>query len=474
MTFCLFRRLFQPMWSGYPHYLVSAGALMAAGIVAVAPAFALNSTSGLETSMFSFFIVLGVFVDTMEEFRGQWLGATVAFCLAILTRPEACLLFGVYWSAKVCLLIFSIFTSRRNVSLSSLLRGLYECRHFCLQIWSALAVTGVIIAQEAFRLLSYDGEWLPNTYYAKLGGLGSTAWQYVSDGLLSPVFGSFGLAVSLMGYCLARDRLSRNIFPFAVLTLTCSSLPFITGTDYMLGRRLAIPYLPFVAVLVAGGWIGMLLKTPRITLWMVVAVLAVGLTALWFMHDENRKGYHAVVTIRASGYHTGHTAMANWIETEAKKGDAVALMDIGIVGYLCFDQFILDLTGLTDRFIAKSSGGFLYKSYDPKYILDREPEFIVLTLTAPGRSYQVPPPDTSFGFWTPMERKLAQAPEFQRQYVRKRSELTPASNWLDSLAGSIGAEAIFEHAYPGRYYLLAVFRRNEEPRVRTNAAAGTG
>jgi hypothetical protein len=133
-------------------------------------------------------------------------------------------------------------------------------------------------------------------------------------------------------------------------------------------------------------------------------------------------------------------------------------MDIGIMGYLCPDQSILDLTGLTDRFIAKSEGDFLHKSYDPMYVLGRRPEFIVLTLTAPGSSYHVPPPGTSFRAWTPMETNLADHPEFAGTYVRKRPA-PKAGNWLDALACQLGAERVFEHAHPGVYYLLAVYRR---------------
>ncbi len=36
-------------------------------------------------------------------------------------------------------------------------------------------------------------------------------------------------------------------------------------------------------------------------------------------------------------------------------------MDIGIIGYECIDQRILDITGLTDRYIAQSPGEFLDK-----------------------------------------------------------------------------------------------------------------
>jgi hypothetical protein len=45
------------------------------------------------------------------------------------------------------------------------------------------------------------------------------------------------------------------------------------------------------------------------------------------------------------------------------------------------DRRIPDITGLTDRHIATSPGRFLLKEYDPAYVLDRRPEWIVVVLT---------------------------------------------------------------------------------------------
>jgi hypothetical protein len=133
-------------------------------------------------------------------------------------------------------------------------------------------------------------------------------------------------------------------------------------------------------------------------------------------------------------------------------------MDIGIVGYLCIDQPILDLSGLTDRFIAKSGGSLLRKRYDPEYVLERKPRFVVLTLTADGWYYQPPPPGTKYQFWTRVERRLYKDEEFRARYRHRPA--VPADDgddWRDALARRFGAVRVFEHAHPGAYYLLAVF-----------------
>ncbi len=461
LTFVLFRNLFQLNAKGSGHNMANAGGLMAAGVVAVSPSFALNSTSGLETTMFSFFLVLALFLGTIEVSRQRWAGCALAFSVVILTRPEGCLLFAVYWLACAAAAVLAVIRKPADKQHESFIRALLRSRLFRLLVYNGLIVTAVFLCHLAFRYYAYDGEWLPNTYYAKRGGFWRIgAWSYISGGVFSPVFGIIGLVVSLVGFCFSRWRLSTGAFAFAAVAVAGSCLPFITGTDWMLGWRLVIPYLPLVAVVVAGGWFCLLAKVPGLRIWMVLLVVGAGLTGLWFRQNEIRKGLHSYMYLRSYGYKTGHTALANWLRTQTKSGDTIALMDIGIVGYVCIDQTILDLTGLTDRFIAKSKGEFLKKIYDPKYILERQPEFIVLTVTAPGRSYDVPAKKTRFHFWTGMEDALVIEKEFQNRYVRKRPRGGNGKNWRSNFANSIGAERVFEHGHPGQYYLLVVFRRN--------------
>jgi hypothetical protein len=132
-------------------------------------------------------------------------------------------------------------------------------------------------------------------------------------------------------------------------------------------------------------------------------------------------------------------------------------MDIGIVGCELLDTRVLDITGLTDRFIAKSAGPFLKKEYDPLYVLGRRPRFIVISLFAEGDgAYLPPPPGTEFRPWSNIERALIDHPEFRRVYARPRPP-GPGARWPQDLAAAVGARIAFEHAQRGRHYILAVF-----------------
>jgi hypothetical protein len=64
--------------------------------------------------------------------------------------------------------------------------------------------------------------------------------------------------------------------------------------------------------------------------------------------------------------------------------------------------------------------------------------------------------------WTNIEDTLLRSPEFKRSYVA-RTAGPISGNWLARFAAQVGAERVFAHALPGRYYLLAAFRRRNQP-----------
>jgi hypothetical protein len=244
----------------------------------------------------------------------------------------------------------------------------------------------------------------------------------------------------------------------AVAGLAGVCLPFAVGTDWMPGWRFSVPYLPVLAAIVAIGWMRVLRPlTSRLEAAGPVMVLLLLAGAAVLHHDERRQ-LAEEIDLRARGYATGHVALADWIRDRGTRpGESVALMDIGVVGYRCPDRRILDITGLTNRHIGKRVAR---EGYDPAYVLGQAPELIVIVLTAPGDGRQPLPPDVQLATWTGIERGIVSHPEFQARYRRPRPAAGAESHWTEHLAARIGAERVFEHAHPGRYYLLAAFRRS--------------
>jgi len=338
-------------------------------------------------------------------------------------------------------------------------------KRFRLILLNGLLVTGVFLAHMAFRYVMYDGELLPNTYYAKKGGFwGFSPWQYANKGLFIPLLGAGGIVAALAGFLANFRRLPRVLPCVAAVAVTGVLMPFIAGTDWMVGFRLMTPYLPAAAVVAAGGWM-LLISRIKKTGPLVAVLFLAGITALlWFTQNGLRKSFYHDTVVRARGYQTGHREAATWIHSHARPGDSIALMDIGIIGYVCIDQTIIDITGLTDRHIAKAEGTFLNKNYDPGYIFDRKPRFMIFTLFARGQPYTIPKPGIQFQPWSGMEARLLEDPRFRQFYPRIRT--LPSGepvDWLDSFAAQIGAERMFEHGHPGLHCVQAVFCRRTEP-----------
>ncbi|ANM28359.1 hypothetical protein ABI59_00035 [Acidobacteria bacterium Mor1] len=428
-----------------------AAASCGAALAAVAPGLALNAVSGLETALYAALLAAMVAGMTLpDDHRWRHLG-WIAAMAACWTRPEA--------PAPVALCLIGAAIAALRSPQRRLGRVSRE----------ALAVGGALALLLALRILLYDGELLPNTYQAKAGGFwGFDSGRYVWHGSGRPLLGWPGLLAAAAGLLMAVRPGKRtgstpgghsdSMLPLLFTALGGTLLPFVIGADWMLGWRLVAPYLPLAAATAALGWLLLIQRLPA-----TVRTPAAGLLLLlpvygWFAQEEPRERLHQRSSVRAQGYVNGHTALAEWVRSRGASGDTVALMDIGIVGYRCPDQKILDLTGLTDRFIANSPGPFLDKQYDPAYVFDRSPEWIVLTLSSTEDLAGEALVRAPLRPWTGIEGRLAAAPEFSG-YRRPRPHPGPGAGWQEALAARLGAERVFEHDYPRRPYLLALFRR---------------
>jgi len=437
----------------------------AAALVVSHPGYALNSVSGLETLLFGFLLFLGLFLGFRTLERGRHQGAGWGFALALATRPEAPVLI-----AAIGLGLVTMAWLRMRASGDTGIHTLW-LRTRCL-LPDALLPIATLVAILLVRHSLYDGEWLPNTYFAKSGGfVWGDGLDYMKEGLLDTVFGLPGLACAVGGLALLGRRVP-EVIPLGLAALTGSLLPLYMGMDWMLGGRFLMPHLPTVACAVVLGWAYLLSRFVPERAPLVPCVLFACVALLAWQQSALTERLWLQSAIQAQGYQTGHIAIADWMcGSRTRGGETIAIMDIGIVGYRCPNQRILDVSGLTDRFIAKSEGGFLAKRYEPSYILEQAPRYVVLVLTAEGRASQPPAHETRFDWWTSPERRLFQDPKFQANYVAHevaalRSDWEAEGErpaWMYALAADVGATRIFNHAHLGRYYLLVLFERQSEP-----------
>jgi hypothetical protein len=291
-------------------------------------------------------------------------------------------------------------------------------------------VSTVVAAHLAFRA-AYDGELLPNTYFAKIGGALNSAPPrlYVYQGLAIPFGRSIGVLAALVGVLLTSCL--RLALPAIAVVAAGAMAPFMTGSDWMYGWRLTAPYLPVAsAVVVAVGWwcLAASLAPARFERATSVALLAV-VPLLWISQDRYRSFFRSVLRTERTTVAQPDEALADWLRFEAAKpGDVVALTDIGEVGYRCIDQRVLDLSGLTDREIAKAPGGFLEKSYDPQYVLDKRPRFVALLFFQPKPEGSGTPQMDSWKMLE-FEGRLLSHTDFQQWYIKSPEPGDEPTDW---------------------------------------------
>ena len=417
---------------------ISAAAWLAPALVALNAAFALNSMSGLETTLFSGLLLTGLWLTQKARDESGWCGAGIAFAGAALTRPEGVVIFG---AVVIGLLLSKAWQTRAE--------------RRALIIDTAL-VAGIVVGHLTFRFVCYDGELLPNTYYAKTGGFawgvapGRYLWEFAWYHL-----GGVACVLALLPLFARHTVVRRAATPGLVVCLAAIMGTFVTGSDWMLGYRLLVPYAPLWAVLSVCGMAAIAGRNGRRILTNTALGCAVLALLIIYLQADTRSDYHHHIRQRAQGYQDGHAALANWLNEHAELGQTVALMDIGIIGYSCPDLRVLDISGLTDRYIAKSPGTFLRKRYDPAYVMDQRPDYIVIVRTQ--RNMGGAPNDpANFPGWTAAERQLVQSDLFRRHYIQPRRQRSEDGEYARA-AAILGAERVFQHRHPLATYLLFLY-----------------
>jgi arabinofuranosyltransferase len=252
--------------------------------------FAVWATGGLETKLFELLVVAAVLstIQEVEAQRSGWRLPAVLLGFAALTRPDGVLVGGTLFAA----------------------RAVYEWWMRRLQ-WRA-AAHGVLLfalvvgAHLAFRRLYY-AEWLPNTYYAKLGGESWWAMGFLYFQAFLLEYGAIVWVPLLMLAPLVQRRgaaggaawlIAAVIVPHALYVAYC-------GGDHFEYRPVDM-YLPLLAVLLCDGvaWIADQWRHPALAAgWaaaccMVVLVIPL-LTHIDFPRDY-RPGFPGV-TARSDG-----------------------------------------------------------------------------------------------------------------------------------------------------------------------------
>jgi hypothetical protein len=395
-------------------------------VVLSSPAFGVWATSGLETPLITALSLAALAADVGG--RQRLCSAVLVF--ALLTRPDAALLVAAIYGMQ-------------------LLRG---------ELGSFAAWRGPIIVAAALTLLTlfrlwYFGSPLPNTFYAKVGGI---PIQRGVDYVLKFFGTGAGLLLVPVGFAVYSDARARAGALF--VALTCLYLVAIGGDAFRFSRFL-LPGLAVLAALGAAGATRALRSAPLagfVSCGLFLGALpwnlfgstgALLFAALWAMvgtalawRADRRTAAAVACTIALIAAVMGHVRSRNGVEPQRARAVAsmqantsrshayaerlsaalalerpppklIAALGIGVLGFRT-QLPLLDLLGLTEPAIARSAevpeSGWLapgHQRSNARYVMAREPDWIFIQEAGPAR------------MGLRAELALHAEPDFERRYV---------------------------------------------------------
>ena len=413
-------------------------ALMLAATASV-PYYAL---SGMETLMFSMWLCLALWFELGGAGRWDRTLAALALALASLTRPEGLLFFSVLSVAWV------LERACCGERLVEVLQG---------ALLSTLAFSVIYLPYFLWRY-TYYGYPLPNTFYAKAGGLAPAAiargLHYLREGLLIL---NLPLAVcGLLGLLAAKRRgVSAILLALAAYVVY---LVVIGGDDLTgIGPRFLVVVFPWLAVLGLAGLMELAGHRwqPR---WSLPAISAFTILALiGGLSVFEATAHHGMV----SATNRGLWAAAEWLATHAEPGDLLAVDAAGIMPYHSGLPTI-DMLGLNDVHIAHlsvplmGSGLAGHEKSDPSYVLGQRPVYITSWLDEQGR-----PLSAGLGR---IVGRLEEEYNLAAAVLMRRAEIDEPV-WLDLTATAYTGESY------SRGYIYGIFRLSERRSLRPQPKA---
>jgi hypothetical protein len=332
--------------------------LVTTAMLAVNRSYAAWATSGLETRFFTLLLVAGAWrlhaeIRSLREGGSAAPISAILFALACLTRPEGILAAAV---AAVGLLISS--TVRRGGKGWS----------FLIQ-WSAVVLV-LVGAHVAWRR-TYYGEWLPNSFYAKVPGIRSVSGalylaEFAKHNLLLPAIP----VIVFLGIRLreALSRMRATLAPLGILVLPFTGLYLLytclVGGDHFEFRFLD-PVLPWLylsaAALCSHGAneIGDRPGMPRRAL-AAALVIASGISSLIGFRDVDRQvtmgaqtHYSSIVSVETEQrYLDRWEKIGRWLRDHAGPSESIAVAPSGAIPYFSGLR-TLDMLGINDHEIAR-------------------------------------------------------------------------------------------------------------------------
>lgn len=365
-------------------------AIIAVGLYIVAPGTYVYASAGMETSLMTCLLLLALRTAAAGDKNRTWIPGLLLGAAAV-TRPEG-ILYGAGWLAVICL---EQETPRRAIRAAS----------------GAAAWLLPVVVYEVFRL-SYFGEWVPNTFFAKPPG---TFGGKLGIPYMAPFAAAVCLPIAALG-CMTVQRAERlcAVWCAAALVFVC-----YTRGDWMPFGRLLMPAWPLAALLAARGFCSLQLPQRRA----VVAATLVPATAalvLW----QPVPAYLRGDGLNKLMHGRSQLAAGDWLAQRMAPGETAATVRLGGLAYRLPQHKIFDMAGLTDREIAQHmwrSGGTVDWAGNPAAL--REPDWIAVVHAKRQEFYHDDPALTQCAKTDyVLAGTLAQPPDEEWLFFRRKSK----------------------------------------------------
>jgi len=352
---------------------------------------------GLEAVMLAAFIAAAIWVilplfQANDRPTVRSLSAGLLIGLAYLTRPDALIVGGAMMLGLLCFAPGALQHRVRSAGLLGVTAGAMVMPHV---IWR----------------LSYYGDLLPNTFYAKvalplLQRLAIGAHYVAAAALWLP---AIPLGIVALVWAMRMQRAGRAMYLMATIILGYLLYVLWAGGDHMPGARLLVPLAAPASLLVVGS-LTAFDRTWRSRL-AAVSVFAGLAGAITF--QPMRMDAAAFV-----GSLVGKYIAKTW-----PPGTLVALHTAGSTPFFAPDLKFIDMLGLNDRAIAHRTPIPMRTRWqtipghakgDGAYILRRAPSYII---AGPAEGALVNAP------WFLSDAELGESQEFQRCYVAETAEI---------------------------------------------------
>jgi hypothetical protein len=357
------------------------GGAVAGLVAATFTGHALYATTGLETPLHALLFTCAALA--LVHRRALVFGLLVG--AAFLTRPEAGLL-GLTGVA-----FFALSPRRPEARVRDTLI-------------TAGAMAAIVLPYLAFKLATF-GTILPNTLGAKEPSISRGLEYLIDDGWPAAAL----VVATFIGARVERRREAREL---GLLAAIFAVAVVFEGGDWMPASRMLVPIALWLAIASDATVLRWLrLRRPR-------ALSVAGLLLLVPWLGVNATWSASLLSTGPDIERMNDARRALFARLHEQGVRSMALVDIGLPGYLLPAVRITDLGGLVDREIGQSPGGHLSKHPHVAYLEARGDEIYVLTTF--GEEGDGPPSPRDFKF--EVERYVA-ATEWFRTHYRLRERI---------------------------------------------------